>query len=85
MGRPRSSQQDTLIAVESGYWTAPDGTPYVFRAGETLVSADHPLVTQGNRAWFKPVEPHLRRPEVEQMTATPGEGRGEESEDRVAL
>lgn len=78
MGRPRK-QPDTLIAIESGYWVAPDGTGYTFRAGETLVSSDHPLVTIGNPDWFKPVEPHLRRP-VEAMTAGPGEVRGEDSE-----
>jgi hypothetical protein len=77
MGRPRSTPRETLIAVESGFWTAPDGTQYTFRAGETLVSPDHPLVTLGNRNWFKPVEPNLRRPEVEQTTAAPGEHRGD--------
>lgn len=84
MGRPRRiPQEETLIAVESGFWTAPDGQQYTFRAGETLVAADHPLVTEGNPDWFKPVEPHLRRPQVEQMTSGPGEHRGEEVEDRV--
>lgn len=86
MGRPRRYQQsETLIAIESGFWTAPDGTEYTFRAGETIVAPDHPLVRQGNAAWFKPVEPNLRRPEVEQATAGPGEERGEEAEDRVAI
>jgi hypothetical protein len=87
MGRPRHSPQvETLVAIESGFWTAPDGQEYTFRAGETLVAADHPLVTQGNPSWFKPVEPHLRRPSVEQTTANPGEERGErEVVDRVAL
>lgn len=85
MGRPRrQTEVNTLIAVESGYWTAPDGTGYTFRAGETLVAPDHPLVTQGNRDWFKPVEPHLRRPAVEDATASPAEERAE-AEDRVAL
>lgn len=84
MGRPRRyPQEETLIAVESGIWTAPDGEQYVFRAGETIISSDHPLVTQGNRAWFKPVEPNQRRPSVEQATAAPGEERGEEVEERV--
>lgn len=86
MGRPRKQpQEETLVAVESGFWTAPDGTGYTFRAGETLVAADHPLVTQGNRNWFKPVEPHLRRPTVEQMTAEPGEERAYEPHERVSV
>jgi hypothetical protein len=84
MARPRRNPpEETLIAVESGFWTAPDGQQYTFRAGETLVAPDHPLVTIGNRDWFKPVEPHLRRPAVEQTTASPGEERGEEVEERV--
>ena len=77
MGRPRKYPEETLIAVESGFWTAPDGQQYTFRAGETLVAPDHPLVTQGNADWFKPVEPHLRRPQVEQATAGPGDVRGD--------
>lgn len=80
MARSRSPEQETLIAVESGFWTSPDGEQYTFRAGETLVAADHPLVTQGNPAWFRKVEPHLRRPVVEQATAAPGEQRGEEAD-----
>ncbi len=77
MGRPRRDPEGTLIAVESGWWTAPDGTEYAFRAGETLVAPDHPLVTQGNADWFKPVDPLRRRPSVEQATAGPGESRGD--------
>lgn len=77
MGRPRSNPDaETLIAVESGWWTAPDGTEYSFRAGETLVASDHPLVTQGNAEWFKPVDPLRNRPAVEEATAGPGEIRG---------
>ena len=89
MGRPRKhplplEEAGSLIAIESGFWTAPDGTPYTFRAGETIVARDHPLVTLGNPDWFKPVEPNLKRPAVEQMTASPGESRGEETEARVS-
>lgn len=77
MARARSNPDaETLIAVESGWWTAPDGTEYTFRAGETLVSSDHPLVTQGNAEWFKPVDPLRNRPAVEETTARPGELRG---------
>ena len=84
MGRPRRNPEpETLIAVESGWWTAPDGTQYPFRAGETLVASDHPLVTQGNPDWFKPVDPMRRRPSVEEATAEPGELRGQESELRA--
>ena len=81
MGRPRKHPEDeTLIAIESGIWVAPDGEQYVFRAGETLVAPDHPLVTLGNRAWFKPVAPTMRRPTVEQATTAPGELRGATAE-----
>ena len=84
MGRPRKTgEPHTLIAVESGWWTAPDGTEYAFRAGETMVSSDHPLVTQGNADWFTPVDPLRSRPSVEEMTAGPGELRGEDSEVRA--
>lgn len=77
MGRPRN-QPPMMVAVESGWWKAPDGTEYTFRAGETLVTADHPLITEGNRDWFKPVEPHYDRPLVEQTTAAPGELRDDD-------
>ena len=82
MGRPRKYPEATrLIAVESGFWTAPDGTPYTFSAGETIITPDHPLVRIGNPDWFAPVEPNLERPEVEQATAAPGELRGDDEED----
>ena len=78
MGRPRKyPETETLIAIESGFWTAPDGTEYTFRAGETLVPSDHPLVTKGNRDWFTPVEKARVRPAVEEMTAEPGVLRGD--------
>jgi hypothetical protein len=78
MGRPRKTPEaQTLIAVESGIWTAPDGTEYVFRANETLVDREHPLA-KINPDWFQPVKPHLERPEVEEATAEPGEHRGTE-------
>src|SRR5262245_15910671 len=76
MGRPRKyPEQETLIAVESGRWTAPDGTEYAFRAGQTLVASDPPLVGD-NPDWFKPVDPLRHRPPVEEATAEPGELRG---------
>jgi hypothetical protein len=77
MARPRRNlgERETLIAVESGWWTAPDGTEYAFRAGETLVASDHPLVMLGNSEWFKPVDPLRRRPSVEEATDRPGEMR----------
>jgi len=79
MGRPRRHPEaETLIAIESGFWTAPDGTEYTFRAGETLVSSDHPLVTIANPAWFTPVDKLRARPSVEEMTADPGVLRGDE-------
>ena len=79
MGRPRKYPQGMkLVAVESGFWTDPDGTQYTFRAGETIVTPDHPLVTIGNPDWFEPVEATLQAPsDVEQMTAGPGELRGD--------
>ena len=78
MGRPRRNPDtETLIAIESGIWVAPDGTEHVFRAGETLIASDHPIVTQGNPAWFRPVDPLRSRPAVEEATDTPGELRGE--------
>jgi hypothetical protein len=78
MGRPRRyAETETLIAIESGFWTAPDGTEYTFRAGETLVSSDHPLVTQANANWFTPVDKARARPAVEETTANPGELRGD--------
>lgn len=77
MARPRRYPDETLIAIESGFWTAPDGTEYTFRAGETLVSADHPLVTQANAEWFTPVDKLRARPVVEETTATPGVLRGD--------
>jgi hypothetical protein len=79
MGRPRRHQDvETLIAIESGFWTAPDGTQYTFRAGETLVSSDHPLVTIGNPEWFTPVDKLRARPSIEETTAEPGVLRGDE-------
>jgi hypothetical protein len=76
MGRPRK-HPETLIAIESGWWKAPDGTEYTFRAGETLVASDHPLVTIANPDWFTPVDKLRARPEVEEATANPGELRGD--------
>jgi hypothetical protein len=77
MGRPRN-KPESLVAVESGWWKDCDGTEYTFRAGETIVDSFHPLVIRGNPDWFKPVAPNLQRPAVEQMTAGPGELRGDE-------
>ena len=78
MGRPRKNPgANRLIAVESGWWKAPDGTESTFRAGQTIVAPDHPLVTIGNPDWFEEVEENLARPEVEQATAGPGELRGD--------
>jgi hypothetical protein len=77
MGRPRKyPETETLIAIESGFWTAPDGTEYTFRAGETLVDNNHPLV-KVNPDWFTPVDKLRTRPAVEQATANPGELRGD--------
>ena len=79
MGRPRkTTEARTLIAIESGIWTAPDGTEYVFRANETMVDIDHPLA-RVNPKWFTPVKPHLERPNVEEATAEPGVERGTET------
>jgi hypothetical protein len=53
-----------------------NGEPFVVNPSEVF-AADHPLV----RAFphlFKAVEPTRQRPDVEQMTAAPGEKRGEE-------
>ena len=78
MGRPRKyPDTETLIAIESGFWTAPDGTEYTFRAGETLVASDHPLVG-ANPDWFTPVDKKRARPAVEETTAAPGVLRGDE-------
>lgn len=52
-----------------------DGEPFVVNPRE-IFAADHPLV-RALPHLFRPVEASRQRPDVEQMTAGPGEKRGE--------
>lgn len=80
MGRPRKySPEEKLIATTSGVWVSPEGEELPFYEGRTIVERGHPLA-EACPGYFKPIEAHYKRPSVEQMTAGPGELRGEEAE-----
>jgi hypothetical protein len=71
---PIASREGFVRACEPATGTF-DGEPFVVGPSE-IFAADHPLV----RAYphlFKPVEGSRQRPAVEQMTAAPGEVRGQ--------
>lgn len=53
-----------------------DGKEIIFRRGVTRVRAPHPLLDQCP-GYFRPIRADYGPPEVEQMTADPGEKRGE--------
>lgn len=52
-----------------------NGAPFVLRVGEVF-AADHPLVREYPHL-FKPLEAARQRPAAEQVTAAPGERRGD--------
>jgi hypothetical protein len=68
-----------LIATETGVWVSPEGEELFFRAGSTRVWENHPMA----KAMPQNFAPITVTYDVEQMTASPGELRGEETEDRV--
>lgn len=70
---PREKQRKMMVARETGIITL-DGAPYAIQAGVTRVSEDSPLVAAAEHLW-EPARSHY--PELEQMTAAPGERRGE--------
>jgi hypothetical protein len=51
-----------------------DGEPFVVNPSE-IFADDHPIV-RAHPDLFEPLEPSRQRPDVEQMTAAPGEKRG---------
>jgi hypothetical protein len=61
-----------LIATDTGVVEI-DGVPYSFTRGVTRLRADHPIVKAAAHV-FKPIDSSY--PEIEQMTAAPGEKRG---------
>lgn len=70
---PREKQRRMMVARETGVIQV-GGTPYSIHAGVTRVSEDNPLVAAAPHLW-ELARSHY--PELEQMTAAPGERRGE--------
>lgn len=73
--RPAAGPKPTHVSPIEPATGDYNGEPFVLSPREVFAS-DHPLV----RAYphlFKPVEQTRERPAVEQMTAGPGEQRGE--------
>jgi hypothetical protein len=74
MGRPRKyPERDILIATDTGVWISPEGVHYDFWKDVTRVRVGHPLA-EAMKDSFKPLDVHY---DIEQMTAAPGETRGE--------
>lgn len=72
MGRPRKyPERDVLIATDSGIWTDPDGTEYMFLAGVTRVRAGHPLALAMADS-FEPIDVHY---DLERFHGEPTETR----------
>lgn len=69
---PRGKTRKMMVAKETGVIQV-NGTPYTIHAGMTRVSDDNPLVAAAPHLW-EPARSHY--PELEQMTAAPGEKRG---------
>jgi hypothetical protein len=74
MPRTPTARQDFVRAREPATGTF-EGEPFVVGPTE-IFAADHPLV-RAHPHLFKPVEGSRQRPAVEQMTAAPGEARGQ--------
>ena len=73
MGRPRKyPETEVLIAIDSGVVVYDGNTEQIFK-GISRAHRGHPIVKAAPDLW-KPIEVHYR---VEQMTAAPGELRGE--------
>jgi hypothetical protein len=71
---PRTAAPRYVQAREPATGTF-DGEQFVLKPGEIL-AADHPIA-RAYPEFFKALEPSRQRPEVEQMTAGPGEKRGQ--------
>jgi hypothetical protein len=71
-GRRRNPDDDVMVAVDSGIVVV-DGREEFVRRGITRARRSHPIVKAAPSLW-KPIDVHY---DVEQMTAAPGERRGE--------
>jgi hypothetical protein len=73
MGRPRKVVESPMLVATTDAVIDVEGVPFYLKRGVTRVRADHPLAVSHPRL-FKPVDAHYT---VEQMTAAPGEKRGD--------